>query len=118
MNLLDVVTKKDLMKPSEIRDGRNYGGYNLKPHFIKMHGRLMGGIGKPMIFDRNRVEAYLDRLFGQQEHARSINKERDGVIKIAIDRAIDVVRRDAHSINPSREIKILGNGGRQKGVAA
>lgn len=65
MNILDVMTKKDLMKAPEIRGDRNYGGYNLTAYFIKVHGRAMSGLGKPMIFDRNRVEAYLNKLFGK-----------------------------------------------------
>lgn len=92
MNILCVMTKKDLMKPPDIHDGRNYGGYNLTAYFIKIHGRAMGGFSKPMIFDRNRVETYLDGLFGQAEQLRAEGKERESLVQAAVDTAIERAR--------------------------
>lgn len=111
MNILDVMTKKDLMKPPEIRTDRNYGGYNLTAYFIKMHGRAMGGFAKPMIFDRNRVEAYLDDLFGQAERIRAEQAERDGQIKRSVDDAIARVR-SLTAVKTTGPGQMLGRGGR------
>ncbi len=110
MNILDVMTKEDLKKRPEIRDGRNYGGYNLRAGFIKVHGRAMGGFAKPMIFDRKRVEAYLDEFFGQAERERAEKAEKAAQIKNAVDAAISNVRfMKAINSGPG---KMMGKGGR------
>lgn len=115
MNILDVITKEDLMKPPDIRDDRNYGGYNLKSYFIKVHGRAMGGLGKPMIFDRNRVEAYLDGLFGKAEIERADRAEAIADTKKFIDQAVARVMTKA-TITTIGSGQMRGRGGRVRAV--
>ena len=115
MNVLDVMTKEDLMKAPDIRSDRNYGGYNLKPFFIKVHGRAMGGLGKPMIFDRNRVEAYLDALFGQAELARADRAEAVADTKKFIDQAVARVMPKA-TVTTIGSGQMRGRGGRVRAV--
>lgn len=48
MKTLDVLTKAEVMD-----------AYSLSAHFLRKHGREMGGVGRPMLFAREHVEAFL-----------------------------------------------------------
>lgn len=101
------------MKPPDIRDGRNYGGYNLTAHFIKQHGREMGREGRR--WSRDVVEAYLDNLFRQRERERQQRADKAAAIETAIAQA--AARTKSASVIDIKCGEIAGRGGRRKAAA-
>jgi hypothetical protein len=56
MKLLDMLDKDDLKRE-----------YKLAGAFIKRHTREMGGFGKPLTFERSRVEAFLQQVMDERQ---------------------------------------------------
>lgn len=59
MKTLDVLNRKELRKE-----------YRLSRAFIKQHDALLGGIGKPRIYDRSRVEMVLREMMDERAKAQ------------------------------------------------
>lgn len=97
MKTLDSITRQHLKNE-----------YNLTEAFIKRHGREMGGIGKPMIWDREQVELFLRERMWAERLKKEEMDERARAMKDGIDRIIWSARK-AVAVD-AREI--IGRGGR------
>jgi hypothetical protein len=77
MKTLDVLNKQDLQQE-----------YKLSLAFIKRHSRDMGGIGKPMVFDRELVEMFLREMMTDRIRTDAASKQRVNELKSYIDRKV------------------------------
>ena len=110
--MLDTMTKADLMKASNIRDGRNFGGYNLSAYYIRTHWREMGGYSKPLLFDRELVELHLLEKFWQDRLKAEAKTAKVTDMRAFVLQKVSEIQR-ASSL-PGEVGKIMGKGVRGK----
>ena len=102
---LDILTKEELKVEYKLTDG-----------YLRIHGRAMGGHGKPMIFDRELVELYLrEQIWGErlEEEAKKAAAED---LKAFIEGKVRSIQSAATAKAVSGEMK--GRGGKRKESAA
>lgn len=98
MKTLDMLTKDDLKTQ-----------YHLSMAFIKRHAKDMGGIGKPLVFDRELVELFLRDQMTEGLRRDALSSSGSADLKRYVDQKIEHAR---HRILGSGPGQILGTGGR------
>ena len=103
MKTLDVLTKQELTKE-----------YKLRPNYIKQHAAAMGGHGKPLLFDRERVELYLREQFWGELAEREGKAERSRDLKEFIDQRVRSIQSAASTRAVNVPAELNWRGGRKK----
>lgn len=98
MKTLEMLTKNDLQTQ-----------YKLSMAFIKRHAVDMGGIGKPLVFDRELVELFLRDCMTVKMRRDALSSAGVADLKRYIEQKVEHTR---HRIIGDGVGEILGNGGR------
>jgi hypothetical protein len=67
--------------------------YHLNDAYIKRYAREMGGIGKPMIFDRELVELHLRERFWKDRLDRDEKEEQRRILAGNLERSIKLIHQ-------------------------